>query len=484
MGTISLDEFIDIKTVYQDIPTQRKSLDLGLLVGTIPQNEGSDIFTDSERIRIYSSLTEMADDGFPSTNDLYKSASLFFSQDNHPKKLAIGKIGSVIEANTANEGEILLADAKELNVNAEVGKYIYQGYALSDTAQTGYLEIIADGTTPQTGEISLTDAQAMNPDAEVGKYIDSQTSYLLSDTSVQNSELIVPDTITRNETPLEAVKACREKTEEWYMVTVCSTLTDSDISAIASYIESVRPVSVFAFTTSDSMVLTTGNSAIFNTLKASGYKRTVGLYSTDTAGNIIVACMAQWLYRMSATPLSDFLAGYINLKEVKPENVLSNSFTKTQMNVINDSYGNVFINTGSYYNVLTMGTTASGIFVDELMLGDKFEYDCQVAIADLIFNGAVIPQNDRGAIMLISCLNTVCAKYVTAGYIQAGNWTLDDVLDLEKGTYLPTGYRVQVDSFDNQPIEDRNARKCPPIYVCVKLGGKCMKFNITNYINR
>ena len=127
MGTISLDEFIDIKTVYQDIPTQRKSLDLGLLVGTIPQNEGSDIFTDSERIRIYSSLTEMADDGFPSTNDLYKSASLFFSQDNHPKKLAIGKIGSVIEANTANEGEILLADAKELNVNAEVGKYIYQG---------------------------------------------------------------------------------------------------------------------------------------------------------------------------------------------------------------------------------------------------------------------------------------------------------------------------------------------------------------------
>jgi len=484
MGTISLDEFIDIKTVFQDIPMQRKSLDLGLLVGTIPQENGSDIFTDSERIRIYSSLTEMSDDGFPSTSDLYKSASLFFSQDNHPKRLAIGKIGSIIEANTAGENEILLSDALELNENAEVGKYIYQGYALSDTAETGYLEIIADGTTPSSGEINLTDAQAMNPDAEVGKYIAETQSYLLSDTQVTNSELIIADTITRNETPLEAVQACREKTEEWYMVTVCSTLTDSDITAIASYIESVRPVSMFAYTTSDNMVLTTGNSAIFNTLKARDYKRTVGLYSTDTTGNAIVACMAQWLYRMSVNPLTDFTAGYINLKEVTPENSLSDSFTRTQMNVINDSFGNVFVNTGSYYNVLAMGQSASGIYVDEIMLGDKFEYDCQIAIADLIFNGAVIPQNDRGAMVLISCLNTVCAKYATAGYIQAGNWTLDDVLDLEKGTYLPTGYRVQVDSFDNQPIEDRNARKCPPIYVCVKLGGKCMKFNITNYINR
>ena len=438
MGTISLDEFIDIKTVFQDIPMQRKSLDLGLLVGTIPQENGSDIFTDSERIRIYSSLTEMSDDGFPSTSDLYKSASLFFSQNNHPKRLAIGKIGSIIEANTAGENEILLSDALELNENAEVGKYIYH----------------------------------------------SQDTYEISDTQVEGSQLIIPDSITRNETPLEAVQACREKTEEWYMVTVCSTLTDSDITAIASYIESVRPVSMFAYTTSDNMVLTTGNSAIFNTLKARDYKRTVGLYSTDTTGNAIVACMAQWLYRMSVNPLTDFTAGYINLKEVTPENSLSDSFTRTQMNVINDSFGNVFVNTGSYYNVLAMGQSASGIYVDEIMLGDKFEYDCQIAIADLIFNGAVIPQNDRGAMVLISCLNTVCAKYATAGYIQAGNWTLDDVLDLEKGTYLPTGYRVQVDSFDNQPIEDRNARKCPPIYVCVKLGGKCMKFNITNYINR
>lgn len=484
MGTISLDEFVDIRTVYQDIPVSRKSLDLGLMVGVLPQDNGSDIFTDSERIRIYSSVKEMADDGFTPNDDLYKSANLFFSQERRPKRLAIGKIGTIIEPNTADDGEILLADALELNPNATVGKYIYQGYALSDTAETGYLEIIADGTTPSSGEINLTDAQAMNPDAEVGKYIAETQSYLLSDTQVTDSELIIADTITRSETPLEAVQACREKTEEWYMVTVCKTLSDSDITAIASYIESIRPSSMFVYTTSDPFVLTTENSAIFNTLKANNYKRTAGIYSTDTVGNVVVACMAQWLYRMSATPLADFLAGYIRLNEVKPENVLSDSFTKTQMNIINNSNGNVYINTGSYYDILTMGVTASGIYIDEIMLGDKFEYDCQISIADLIFNGAVIPQNDRGAIILISALNTVCAKYATAGYIQPGTWTLEDVLELEKDTFLPTGYRVQVDSFENQTVEDRNARKCPPIYVCVKLGGKCMKFSITNYINR
>ena len=306
----------------QDIPVSRKSLDLGLMVGVLPQDNGSDIFTDSERIRIYSSVKEMADDGFTPNDDLYKSANLFFSQERRPKRLAIGKIGTIIEPNTADDGEILLADALELNPNATVGKYIYQGYALSDTAETGYLEIIADGTTPSSGEINLTDAQAMNPDAEVGKYIAETQSYLLSDTQVTDSELIIADTITRSETPLEAVQACREKTEEWYMVTVCKTLSDSDITAIASYIESIRPSSMFVYTTSDPFVLTTENSAIFNTLKANNYKRTAGIYSTDTVGNVVVACMAQWLYRMSATPLADFLAGYIRLNEVKPENVL------------------------------------------------------------------------------------------------------------------------------------------------------------------
>lgn len=484
MATISLDEFIDIKTIYQNLKTERKSLDLGLLVGYIPQENNEDIFTDTERIRIYTSLTDMANDGFANTDDLYKSASLFFSQDTHPKRLAIGKIGSVTEANTASEGQILLADALELNEEAEVGKYIYEGHALSDTSKTGYLEIVSDGDTPTDSQITLTDAQALNPDAAVGKYIDPNESYLLSDTEVQDSQIIIADTITRRETYLETVKACREKSEEWYMVTVCSTLTNSDITAIAEYIETIRPSSLFAFTTNDSNVLVSGASGIFETLKASVYKRTIGIYSTDTGKNAIVACMAQWLYKMSAKPLGDFLAGYIHLNGVSTENSLSDSFTRNQMNIINNDFGNVYVNTGSYYNVLTMGTTFSGIFVDEIMLGDKFEYDCQIAIADLIFSGVVIPQNDRGGAILISTLNTVCVKYATAGYIQPGMWTIDDVLELTKGTFLPNGYRVQIESFDEQTDEDRNARKCPPIYVCVKLGGKCMKFSLINYINR
>lgn len=236
MGTISLDEFIDIKTIFQNIPAQRKSLDLGLLVGKIPQNEGSDIFTDSERIRIYSSLTEMADDGFPSTNDLYKSASLFFSQDNHPKKLAIGKIGSVIEQNTADDGEILLADAKELNANAEVGKYIYHfvqvaidEYRLSDTPVEGGQLIVSD--TIPSDEILISDALTLNADAEVGKYI--YQGYALSDTAetdyleiveVDNVKLATTHLPTNN---FELTLTCNDWNKKFFLEGTFTSETES-----------------------------------------------------------------------------------------------------------------------------------------------------------------------------------------------------------------------------------------------------------------
>lgn len=85
--------------------------------------------------------------------------------------------------------KIQLSEATELNANATVGKFIYQGYDIVNSATTGYEEVV--NTTPSEGEISLEDAQAKNPNATVGDFIAIEQSYLLSNTSVTGSKEII-----------------------------------------------------------------------------------------------------------------------------------------------------------------------------------------------------------------------------------------------------------------------------------------------------
>ena len=139
--SLPLDDIVNVTVNLPVISTVGRKFNLPLIIGNVTAFD--------ERIKIYTSTDEMLEDGFITSDRLYQAAVLLFGQEEKPEKIAVGRIGTVTEPNTAGEGEILLADALELNDEAEVGKYIYQGYALSDTAETGYLLIIADGTTPQ-----------------------------------------------------------------------------------------------------------------------------------------------------------------------------------------------------------------------------------------------------------------------------------------------------------------------------------------------
>ncbi|MBR0518859.1 DUF3383 family protein [bacterium] len=193
---LSLNDIIDVKiNITKATPTGRQ-FDLLLLVGE------TDVFSD--RIKIYKDTYSMLQDGFLSSDRLYKACQLAFSQSQHPARIAIGRIGNVNQANTAGEGEILLADALELNASAEVGKYIYSSestssvdeYRLSDTAVEGGQLIVSD--TIPNDEILLEDALELNAEAEVGQYLYSSvvsSPYLLSEYQETGSKLIVPDAI-------------------------------------------------------------------------------------------------------------------------------------------------------------------------------------------------------------------------------------------------------------------------------------------------
>ena len=465
--SLPLDDIVNITVNLPVISTSGRQFNLPLIVGNVT--------TFNDRIKIYSSTDEMLEDGFLTSDRLYQAAVLLFGQEEKPSKIAVGRIGTVTEANVAEDGEILLADALELNENAEVGKYIYQGYALSDTAQTGYLEIIADGTTPQTGEINLTDAQAMNPDAAVGKYIAETQSYLLSDTQVTDSQLIIPDTVTRNETITEYLTACRQANDEWYCVSVCSAITDSEIIAGAQYCESCSPSALFCFTTSEADALTS-NPNIFASLKTLGLRRCFGQYSTQHLD--AVCAIIGWVMGIITKNVSFTLA-------YKPEvgvNV-EDSISKTGFNQLNNNNGNVYDQRGTY-KIFEQGKMADGSYFDEIIQLDKYQLEMQNAIMDLLTTNTKIAQTEAGMTLLISTINKICNNMFNAGFIAGGVWKGKKILNLETGDSIPNGYLVQAESIDSQSQIDREARKAPPIYVSLKLAGAIHYVTIIIDVNR
>lgn len=85
MSTLPLSDIVNINVVLSPVATIRSGFNLGLIVGP------STHITASDRIKIYTGTDGMIADGFTASEAEYKAATLYFSQNPKPTKVAIGR---------------------------------------------------------------------------------------------------------------------------------------------------------------------------------------------------------------------------------------------------------------------------------------------------------------------------------------------------------------------------------------------------------
>lgn len=91
LKTLPLEPIVNIIVNLSARSALRKAFNLALLIGE------TDVITPDERVKIYSGINEMLEDGFKTEDRLYKAAVLLFGQSKKPQRVAIGRIGEVIE---------------------------------------------------------------------------------------------------------------------------------------------------------------------------------------------------------------------------------------------------------------------------------------------------------------------------------------------------------------------------------------------------
>lgn len=289
-------------------------------------------------------------------------------------------------------------------------------------------------------------------------------------------KLVVPETL------VSAFQACREADGEWYVGAICASATDEELLAVAAYVESVRPTTVLAFTTTDAAAYDPEDGGIFKKINNLLYGRTIGQYST-THPDAIVAIIGWAMGAMTGTINSAYTLAFKTEVGVETENANA-VFPQSRVEAIKGHNGNVYVNRGSYYNLFEDGVMGDGTWFDECIFLDKLQNDMQLNIMDLLYQSNKLPQTESGMTRIKNACQEVCQNYYRIGFLDSGVWNSADVLSLKYGDTLPSGYVIQSEPIDEQAQADRDARKAPPIYTSLKLSGAIHNVTIQVDVNR
>jgi len=267
------------------------------------------------------------------------------------------------------------------------------------------------------------------------------------------------------------VTACREISSEWYALIVCDDLvateSDSELLAIATYVETCDPPTILGLSLTTASYLAT-----LGVLKNADLKRTIVQYDDPIVNEVnegITSIAGILGYAMGENKSS---SASFNLA-YKPINGLTSmsSLTNTELTEILVANGNVLIKQGYYYNIFRQGKMANGDYFDEVLNLDMLINDMQAGIMDQLVSLPKVPQTEDGVDVLTNAISVVLNKYVGSKFIQSGTWLGAQVLSLKTGDTLSTGYIIQFESLSSQSAEDRTARIAPDCYVCIKLAG-------------
>lgn len=448
----------------------------------------SDIIDTDERIRLYSSISDIATD-FGISSREYLAAQAFFSQSPQPTQVYIGRWAKSATAGRLRDRTLSSAE---------------QDISLFTAITTGTLSLTIDGASKSMASIDLSAETNLNGVAsQISSALGVSGScawtgerfVITSATTGTSSTVATTDTGTLSslmgfagsatsvagvaaESLASAITALLDY-NTWYMVCVAPDASDDSIVEAAGLIEAASPSRMIGFTTQNSTEIdSTASSTLGSRLKGLGYNRTILVYSSDSpvAAASVFGRMATINFEGSNTTLT--------LKFKQLPGVTAENLRSSQAEALKSHNVNAFCAYQNDTSILQEGITSGGWFIDETHGLDWLQNRVETDLWNLLYTSKKVGQDESGATAIVSCVNKSLEQGVTNGLIAPGVWNGDAFGALESGDTLSTGYYVYIQPFDEQSQSDREARKAPPIQIAVKLKGAVHFINVTITVNR
>lgn len=445
----------DVTVITSSPQALAPSYNTGLVIGTSPRIPS---YGSNPRIRKYLQAnfqTAMLADGFLLTDPELICAQMYFSQSPPPSAIYIGRQDlTAISAAIPHSG------------NAGTGYVVGDIIGVVESGgSNGFLEVTTIG-----GSGAVTGLAVI-----VGQQGTGYTVTTALTTTGGTGTGLEVDITAIGESCLQAATVCRIANFQWYPF-MATAAVDADHIALSAWALGQIGTTYFG-TTGEAAVLNGTSGNVLKTIYGASSKRTWMQYST-TQGSypnqiyFVAAVMGQAMAsntQLQNSAFTEKFSGGVPLVGVYTE-----PLSTTQVGNIEGitpgqgPNGNVFVNYGGAFNVLEQGTMmAENVFFDQILNLDLLASNIQFAIMNLLTSVPKIPQTDAGQQLLIQAVESALDQSRLIGFIAAGVWEGQTILNLTPGTALPLGYLVQSPRYTTLSQAQIQARQCPPIYVAL-----------------
>lgn len=482
LPTLPVNRIVDVTIQMSPLAAATRNFGAMLIVGA------SDVIDTQERIRAYSSVTDIAND-FGTSAPEYQAAVAFFAQSPQPTTVQVGRWARSATSGLY-KGKILSTSDQEMDnfttISAGAFDVTIDGSVVNVTAVNLSAQSNLNGVASQVsaalqskGTCVWNGQQFVIKSASTG-----QTSTVSTVTSTQLSQAMGLDSGTMvtgasAETLEEATVALLD-INTWYGAFYTGDLEEQDIIDTAALISASTPSHICCFTSKDTNELDgTQTSSLGYELAQLGNNRVFVMYSStnDNAAVSVLGRMSTVNFEGSNTTITLM---FKQCPGVEPE------YLKTsQANALQRNNVNVFAAYQNDTSILQYGTMSGGWYIDEVHGLDWLQNRVETDLWNLLYTSTTkIGQDESGMTAILSTVNSSLEAGVRNGLIAPGVWNGDEFGTLKRGDTLTTGFYVYIQPLEEQSQADREQRKAPPIQIAVKLKGAVHSIDATITVNR
>lgn len=354
----------------------------------------------ADRIRFYSSLQGLLDDGFTVNDAAYKAAAATFAQTPQVPLLALGR-----RANSP----VIAIDITPVAQNSTVYSVVVSGPAGSGTAS------FTSDASATVAEITAGLTSAINTLALGITATDNTTKVTCTPTVAGKWVSVKPDSLslmtveqTHADPGIAADLAAIQLVDDsWYGVTL-TTHSKAENLAAATWIESAKKIAILDTQDTINITNSVGNFAL--ALKTANQNRSHALFHEDGAAFAGAALLG------SVFPHDP---GSINFEFRQLAGVGKSPLTATHITNLKANNAGFFTDYGGI-GVFRDSKVASGaFFLDAIRDRDWLEARMQTRLFSVLANSKKVPFTDAGIASLEAEVRAQLAEGIAAGYLAA-----------------------------------------------------------------
>lgn len=365
----------------------------------------------SERIQVYSSLTEVQQDPLTG-DDSVAYATRYFGQEQSPERLYLIKKGrdlAHVQVITF-DAEFVTGNAIDLDVDAAaVGPVAFN--IDSDTT----LGDVATAIAAEAGVASAVIDTALNTITVTGATVN--VAVLLENLVVSGGATQAGGTIATTQyqdaldTIVNSISDAQLANDDWYALSIYSRV-EADVLAVAAVIEA--QTKLFFMANDDADGLTSLTTDIFSQLKALNYDRTVMQYS-ESADATTADPFAEAAFQGGQLPDDP---GSITWAFKSMAGVAADNLSSTAENNLLGKNVNVYVEVGGL-PITKDGTVASGEYIDVIRGSDFIQVRMQEEIFFLLANSKKVPYTNDGIALIQNKMEQVLTLSTNQGILSA-----------------------------------------------------------------